>query len=251
MKKSIILSLILILLSAKGFSQGYSQEGFASIYPDNHEAKSTASGEKYGFRKATCAHLNLPFGTLVKVTNLENKTSTVLRVNDRGPFVPDRIIQISKSAAEKLNFLDKGVTKVRIETVEEDGQPVVMPSAVSDMSKLETAKTQTEKADTSKKQEIKAVDIGNDFYKLDISKLDPSGFSIQIGNFKELANLLKLADEAKIKLKKEIYVQVSNTSGEKIYRLLFGKFTTKADAEKQKENVSKFFPGCFIIELKK
>ena len=98
-----ILIIPLLLISLSNYAQlGFVQEGKASFYADKFEGRVTASGERYSHQKATCARLNASFWELVKVTNLSNRTSIVLRVNDRGPFVPNRIIDLSRSAAEKV-----------------------------------------------------------------------------------------------------------------------------------------------------
>jgi rare lipoprotein A len=78
----------------------------------------TASGQKPG--ALTAAHRTLPFGTRLKVTNLKNNRSTLVIVSDRGPFLPSRIIDVSRAAAETLGFHDKGVAQVRIETIEKE-----------------------------------------------------------------------------------------------------------------------------------
>ncbi len=84
------------------------QTGKASFYADKFEGVSTASGEKYKHNKLTGAHKTLPFGTKVRVTNLENNQSVEVIINDRGPYVEDRIIDLSKAAAEQLGFINKG-----------------------------------------------------------------------------------------------------------------------------------------------
>ena len=101
--------------------RGYSELGLASHYADRFAGRRTASGEVYTHRKLTAAHRTLPFGTRVRVTNLENHRSILLRVNDRGPFVPGRIIDLSAGAARKLGFYKKGTARVRVETVEVPG----------------------------------------------------------------------------------------------------------------------------------
>lgn len=93
------------------------QYGKASYYADKFHGGKTASGEIYDHSKKTAAHLTLPFGTKVRVTNQANKKSVVVKINDRGPFVKGRIIDLSKSAAEKLKFLDKGIVDVKIEVL--------------------------------------------------------------------------------------------------------------------------------------
>jgi len=98
--------------------QNYTEEGFASYYSDAFEGKETASGEIFTQTGLTAAHRWLPFGTIVKVTNLENGKTIFVKINDRGPFVPNRIIDLSKMASQKLGFYNKGIAKVRIEVVE-------------------------------------------------------------------------------------------------------------------------------------
>lgn len=229
--------------------QGFTQEGYASVYADHFEGRTTASGERYSFRKATCSHLALPFGTLVRVTNLENNRSVVLRVNDRGPFVPDRIIDISKSAAEKLGFPEDGNVKVRIEVIEENGEAVVMPLPVGDTNKIEEkqAEPQEQKIDTEEKP---FTEIEKEWYTLEVSKIQPEGFAIQIGSFKELANLLKVSEEVKRTIRKDVFVQVTIVNNEKLYRMMVGPFKTRKDAEVTKEKVAQLHPACFILEIK-
>ena len=111
-----IIILLLQIICLSGFSQA-SETGMASFYSDKFEGKITASGETYNGTKMTAAHRTLPFGTRVKVTNLSNEKTVTVTVNDRGPFVKNRIIDLSKAAAEKLDYIDQGVTKVDIEVL--------------------------------------------------------------------------------------------------------------------------------------
>ncbi|MCX7994953.1 MAG: septal ring lytic transglycosylase RlpA family protein [candidate division WOR-3 bacterium] len=91
--------------------------GMASYYSDEFHGKKTASGEIYDKWDYTCAHRTLPFGTKIKVTNLENKKSVIVRVNDRGPHKEGRIVDLSYIAARDIDMLTKGVVKVRIEVI--------------------------------------------------------------------------------------------------------------------------------------
>lgn len=99
-------------------SGGHEQVGLASWYGGKFHGRRTASGEVYDQNAMTAAHKTLPFGTRVKVTNLKNGRSAVLRINDRGPFVRGRIIDVSRRAAEHLGFRTDGVTKVEIQIVQ-------------------------------------------------------------------------------------------------------------------------------------
>ena len=95
------------------------QTGKASWYGDAHHGKKTASGEAYDMAELTAAHRALPLGTRVRVVNLENGRSVVVRINDRGPFVRGRIIDLSRAAARELGHLGAGVFTVRIEVLED------------------------------------------------------------------------------------------------------------------------------------
>ena len=93
------------------------QYGVASWYGSDFHGKATSSGEIYDMYQLTCAHKTLPLGTMVIVTNLENGQSLELRVNDRGPFVKERIIDLSYAAARILGIYEKGTAFVKVETV--------------------------------------------------------------------------------------------------------------------------------------
>jgi rare lipoprotein A len=88
--------------------------GLASYYADRFQGRRTASGERYDRHAFTAAHRRLKFGTLVHVTCLDNGRSVTVRINDRGPYVKGRIIDLSRAAAETLGMLQAGVVKVRI-----------------------------------------------------------------------------------------------------------------------------------------
>lgn len=93
------------------------QEGLVSWYGERFHARPTASGELFDANAMTMAHPTLPFGTKVKVTNLRNGRSVVLRVNDRGPFAGQRIADLSQAAASYLGMLRRGIAHARIEVL--------------------------------------------------------------------------------------------------------------------------------------
>lgn len=94
------------------------ESGLASWYGPGLHANTTAGGEVFDMNKLTAAHPSLPFDTRVKVTNLRNKKSVVVRINDRGPFIKNRIIDVSREAARKLDILHSGVARVRVEVLD-------------------------------------------------------------------------------------------------------------------------------------
>jgi rare lipoprotein A len=96
------------------------QEGLVSWYGEQFHARPTASGELFDAGAMTMAHPTLPFGTKVRVTNLRNGRSVVLRVNDRGPFIGARIADLSQAAASALGMMRRGIAHARIEVVGKD-----------------------------------------------------------------------------------------------------------------------------------
>ncbi|PRY14882.1 rare lipoprotein A [Pontibacter ummariensis] len=115
------------LLAQNNSSKAKTQKGAASWYGSRYHGKKTSSGELYNKYEMTAAHKTLPFGTKVKVTNLANNESVVVRINDRGPFVGDRIIDVSEAAAKELEFHSKGIGRVKIEVLD---SPTEIASAV-------------------------------------------------------------------------------------------------------------------------
>lgn len=108
--------------SSKGEQKPY-QVGSASWYGKQFHGKTTASGEDFDMFEFTAAHRKLPLGTFVKVTNLKNGKWIIVRVNDRGPYVGNRIMDLSYSAARMLNFRD-GVERVRIDLIQPENVAV-------------------------------------------------------------------------------------------------------------------------------
>ena len=93
-------------------------KGISSYYGEDFHGKLTANGEVFDMYGLTAAHKTLPLNTIVKVTNLENKKSLILRINDRGPYVKGRMLDCSYGAALKLGFIGNGTTKVKVEVIE-------------------------------------------------------------------------------------------------------------------------------------
>ncbi len=96
---------------------GASTVGTASWYGPKYHGRTTASGERFDMEALTAAHRHLPFGTRIRVTNLANGRKLVLKVNDRGPFIAGRILDVSRRAARDLGFLEVGLAELRIEVL--------------------------------------------------------------------------------------------------------------------------------------
>jgi rare lipoprotein A len=106
--------------------------GIASWYGEDFQGSETASGEAYNMNSLTAAHRNLPLGTRIRVTNLRNRRSLVLRVNDRGPFIPGRLLDVSRAAARLLGFAASGRAHVQIQVLPSSKlaeHPIACPGA--------------------------------------------------------------------------------------------------------------------------
>lgn len=215
---------LLCLTATTTFAQV--QAGKASFYADKFEGSPTASGEKYKHNKLTAAHKSLPFGTKIRVTNVANKKSVEVIVNDRGPWVDNRIIDLSKSAAEKLDFINQGIADVEVEVLDPgDGKK-------SDPAKTIDHVTVEEK----------------EFYDFEIERLKPTGFGVQIGTYQELVNLMRLSENLKNSYKKQVTVQVKIINGVKYYGIILGQFSTRPKAENFRSSLLKKFPDAFIVD---
>jgi rare lipoprotein A len=205
------------------------QTGKASFYADKFEGSPTASGEKYKHNKLTAAHRSLPFGTVVRVTNVANNETVEVVINDRGPFVDNRVIDLSKSAAEKLGFINQGLADVKVEVIDAgDGK----------------GKTQTVRVDhvTVEEKEI---------YDFEVARLKATGFGVQIGTYQELVNLMRMSDNLKNSYKKKVAVQVKVVNGVKYYSLILGQTSNRSKAESLLAEVKPKFPDAFIVDFEK
>ncbi len=225
MKK--LLSILLCFSLATAMAQV--QVGKASFYADKFEGSPTASGEKYRASRLTAAHKTLPFGTKVRVTNLANNESVVVTINDRGPFVEGRIIDVSKSAAERLSFFNQGTTEVKMEIVDAtDGKQDTQPVAV-DHVVVEDKET----------------------YQFDIKRLSPTGYGLQLGTYQELVNVMKIVDNLRSSYKRKVAVQVKIVNGVKYYSIMIVGFSKRDKADGLMVDLKKKFPDSFVVDFSK
>ena len=122
-------------------SKGYSERGMASWYGTKFHGKRTSSGEPYDLYGMTAAHKTLPLPTYVRVTNLQNGRSVIVKVNDRGPFHDDRIIDLSYTAAAKLGILGKGTGKVEVSAIDTEADDTVRLASAAPATPVTPAAT--------------------------------------------------------------------------------------------------------------
>ncbi len=135
MKRSLFL-IITALFLAPLFSEFYKTGVTASYYAEDFHGKRTSNGERFNMNDYTCAHKSLPFNTILKVTNLANGKSCEVRVNDRGPFVASREIDLSKAAAVKLGMIGSGTTKVKLEIVKKGANTKLSQQTAASAAKI-------------------------------------------------------------------------------------------------------------------
>jgi rare lipoprotein A len=192
---------------------GFTQEGIASWYGKDFHGKKTSNGETYDMHAMTAAHKTLPLGVFVKVRNKENGQEAIVRVNDRGPFVKNRIIDLSFSAAKKLGVDLKGTAPVRIEALG-----------------------------------YKASEAGRESYKAP-ETYDSGTYSVQVGAFQYQENAKRLADELR-KPYGYAEVKAAVVNGEQFYRVQAGKFPSLHEAEEAEERfLDQGYPGSFVVSL--
>ncbi|MFC2151438.1 septal ring lytic transglycosylase RlpA family protein [Bacteroidota bacterium] len=220
----IYFTFLIFTISIKA-QNSYNKTGIASFYADKFEGRQTANGEIYYHAKRTAAHRTLPFGSVVKVTNLENNKYVVVRINDRGPFVDNRIIDLSKSVAKELDFIGKGLAKVRVELI----------ASTDDLP---------EKVKTDQKTQTK------EYYKVNVDVVTPNGKGVQIGSYKNDENVFRLVEQLKKKYNEQVFIEVATVKKQKVYRIIIGNYNSDAQLEALKQKLSKEFKGCFIVTFK-
>ena len=203
--------------------------GISSWYGPNFHGKMTSNGERYNMHARTAAHKTWPMNTIVKVTNLQNGKSTVVRINDRGPFVKGRIIDCSYLAGKEIGLDRMGIAKVEIEVLSFPGHKrrKTVKIARKKVQKKEIAKTEIVQKEVAKievpKSEIEAVKLTN--------------FGLQLGAFSQQEGA-KRFKESYIGLDKRYnpIIKVSYTeSGDKIYRVWLMGFSTEEEARDFKQ----------------
>ncbi|MBR6341282.1 MAG: septal ring lytic transglycosylase RlpA family protein, partial [Treponema sp.] len=137
MKRFITVSVLLMILGTPQlFASLYKTGVTASYYAEDFHGKKTSNGERFNMNALTCAHKSLPFNTVLKVTNLANGKSCEVRVNDRGPFVLNREIDLSKAAAVKLGMIGSGTTKVKLEIVKQGANTKLSQQTAASATKI-------------------------------------------------------------------------------------------------------------------
>lgn len=232
MKKTILMLILSLsfmhFLAAQG--EIISDETYASYYGEAFNGRPTANGEIFDMNAYTAAHKTLPFGTLVEVTNLENGRKVIVRINDRGPFVGNREIDVSKAAAIALDMLSSGVVRVRLRRIDPNNMSSFTSTETSEKSfNQEKAPIKTEETSSRAKDLVKtkeqnfqaSTDSAKNqnlvYVPAKASETEGVLWRIQLGSFKREENALRLV----IKLRKigfePAYEKTENTTRVVLY----------------------------------
>ena len=198
----------------------YDENGIASWYGPKFNKKLTANGEIFNQDEVSAAHKTLPLPSIVKVTNLSTNKYLFIRVNDRGPFVNDRIIDLSKQAAIELNIFLKGTEKVNVKLL--DSGPHLLDSKYLNQNYLKEYANNLERKNYKDKTDLADVNF------------------VQLGVFTIKNNALNLIEDIKNKYNNSnLSIFLSETDKNKIYKVLIGPFENLKSAKNIADNLTK------------
>ncbi|WP_338761178.1 septal ring lytic transglycosylase RlpA family protein [Bernardetia sp. ABR2-2B] len=222
---------------------GYTQKGKASYYGTKFHGRPTASGEKYNMYDATAAHKKILFNSLVEVTNKNNGKTAIVRVNDRGPFKPGRIIDLSYATAKKLDMVRDGVVNIEIRLLRAGADGTTLSPKGSE--------SKTKRRKPRRKVNIKKAQKKNKYlpriYSIWGTQKYPEAFGVQIGSYKDLKNAVQKGKDSMAAGFDEVYIRVTWTAdrSQRLFRVSVGDMNATQARDFAKKLDKKGFRGCF------
>lgn len=199
-------------------SMGFVETGKASWYGQDFHGRPTSSGETYDMYKKTAAHKTLPLGTYVKVVNLENNESTIVRINDRGPFIKGRIIDLSYGAAREIDMADSGLADVRV---------IALGKEIGDLT-----------------SENGLAPV------LDIKDFETGEFTVQVGAFRDRNNANILAERLKADFNYVNIIESVDKDSQVFFRVQVSRSTTLSKAGELKKRLEDIgFTEAFVLRI--
>ncbi|MBU1643476.1 septal ring lytic transglycosylase RlpA family protein [bacterium] len=189
--------------------------GISSWYGPDFDGKATSSGEIYDMHALTAAHKTLPMGTIVKVTNLENNKDVVVRINDRGPFVGTRIIDLSNKAAHEIDMVNKGTARVQLEVIGFKGK---QNREIASNKELQNGP-----------QEM----------------VSESSYALQIGSFSKIEGAIKTQEKYDSYKGYHTIIKDTEYNNKRVFRVWLSGFKSEDEARDLKENSP--FKSAFIV----
>lgn len=218
-------------------SRGFVQQGVASWYGTKFHNKKTSSGESYDMWKMTAAHKRLPLPTYVEVTNLENKKKVIVRVNDRGPFVDNRIIDLSYAAAMKLDITESGTAVVEVRAIDvnnfeaspvEDAAPQIEKV---DLSPEPIVPVQSVEKHVSPRRAIKPLAPAESPIHSQQERRVGTQFFVQVGSFQKMNNAEALESRLSSSYPDNVQIIPVRIAGIQFYRVYVGPVDSAAKAD--------------------
>jgi rare lipoprotein A len=217
-------------------TEGLVQTGIASWYGHDFHGKRTANGEIYDMNKLTAAHKYLPFHSLVEVENLDNKKKVLVRINDRGPFVEGRVIDLSRKAGQRIGIEDTGTARVRLRIVK-----------ASDTAKIPQKKPGgpgTNQETGIEKEEIAVTEVRED-PPPGVQSDTPGGYYLQAGAFSSMKNAKRQVRQIK-RILPGVSFNIQYTDG--LYKIMSDSLGSRETAEAFKSHLGKNGIKAFIRE---
>ncbi|MDD6162753.1 MAG: septal ring lytic transglycosylase RlpA family protein [Campylobacteraceae bacterium] len=235
-------------------SVGDTALGIASWYGPNFHGKKTSNGETYNMNAMTAAHKTLPMNTMVRVTNLSSGAQTTVRINDRGPFVAGRIIDLSKAAATSIGMIGAGTARVKLEVVGfyGDGKNYQNTGSLSSPPSVSNSKNWgsgvsgaiiTSGISSSNKASKNSANFGK--ISQGQQSFEGGSFMVQIGAFKRPEGAKSFKNSNANKYGYKTLIRTFDIDGEKIYRVFLSGFRSEAEARDFVK--AKHFGGAYIV----
>ncbi|MCL2272400.1 MAG: septal ring lytic transglycosylase RlpA family protein [Treponema sp.] len=223
-KRYFILILILVTVIIPAYLNAQStnvfmQEGIASWYGKEFEGRPTASGELFDPSQLTAAHPNLPFGTMVVVTNQHNNKKVTVRINDRGPFVSARIIDVSRAAAEKLDMIVTGTAPVAVESIDR----IVITQPAVNQSYKDQSNIRQPLAESAIPASVITVNLSQPVvtkFTPEISIIPERKYRLQIGSYKVAKNAINVFEKLKSTGLNPAYERFINSDSSEYFRVV-------------------------------
>lgn len=230
----------------------YTEEGEASWYEDDFSGDGlTANGELFNPNAMTAAHKTLPLPSLVRIVNLENGLSALVRINDRGPFAHNRIVDVSRRVAEILDFHKTGTTQVRVVLLKDESQD--MKNDLVSQGRYAKDPNTLKSINNPLKKNIKTeelMDISSSEESFNTEGYAPEGLFIQMGIFSDYNNALNLENELKASVENVRIQKFEQMSSQQLYRVLVGPFDTQDNARQVLGKIKEAGYDAFLKEIK-
>ena len=216
----------------------YDEVGVGSWYGPQFNGRKTATGEVFNMELMTAAHTTLPIPSIARVTNLENGRTIIVRINDRGPFIDNRIIDLSKKAAETIGYKEKGKAKVRVEYLGPAPAEHNSLPAKYDAYNKRVARSGSEASESASAPKQAALNQPNGY----------GDYLLQAGSFSELQNAHNL--RTKLHGISPVFVKEANVKGREYFRVMLGPWPSKPKAEQAKHRLKRLGYDTIVVAAK-